>query len=125
MAWLIWPAVLWLWSWVRRGMLKRRSGPKRLGDLSIRPFPGAAEALTAVADGEVDAALVDSISGRLYLAEQTEPALKRLPEPVTVEPFALVTRIEDETLLDRLNGSLAGMSADGRLEQIIGHWLGD
>jgi polar amino acid transport system substrate-binding protein len=108
-----------------QGHVEATQWAKRLSDLSIRPFPSAAEALAAVAAGDADAALVDSISGRLYLAEQAQPALKRLSEPVTVEPFALVTRIEDETLLDRLNDSLEAMMADGRLEQIIGRWLGD
>lgn len=108
-----------------QGHVEATQWAKRLGELSIQPLPSAAEALTAVAAGEADAALVDSISGRLYLAEQEQPALKRLPAPVTVEPFALVTRIEDETLLDRLNGALEDMIANGRLEQIIGRWLGD
>jgi ABC-type amino acid transport substrate-binding protein len=53
----------------------------------------------------------------------TQPALKRLPDPVTVEPFAIVTRIDDEMLLENLNTSLQNLVESGELDRIISQWL--
>lgn len=95
---------------------------RRLPDLTVNPYNTADEALAAVARGEADAALVDAIGGRLYLANQ--PTLQRIADPVTLEPFVLVVRIEDELLLEKLNQSLAHLRAAGRLDEITNHWLG-
>ena len=106
----------------------------RLPDLTVNPYNTADEALAAIARGEADAALVDAISGRLFLANQptnpseasgqAQPTLRRTSDVVTVEPFALVVRIEDELLLEKLNESLDRLRAAGRLDEITNHWLG-
>jgi polar amino acid transport system substrate-binding protein len=103
------------------GHVEATEWAKRVADLAIRPFPTADEALTAVQQGEADAALTDAISGRLFLREND--GLKRLPENVTVEPFALVVRSEDEQLLTVLNQSLANLQQSGQLDQIVSEWL--
>ena len=98
----------------------------RLPDLAIAPYNTADEALAAVARGEASAALVDAISGRLYLASQPsdQPSLERIATPVTVEPFALALRIEDELLLEKVNESLDRLRAAGQLDEITDDWLG-
>lgn len=96
---------------------------KRLANLAVLPYPTADEALTAVAAGAADAALIDAVSGRLYL--KTTPGLKRTSQPVTVEPFAVVVRIDDQRLLAAVNGALNRLQQAGTLEQMIGQWLGE
>lgn len=98
---------------------------KRLENLEILPFGSAAEALDAVAAGQADAGLVDSISGRLYIKEQgpDQPSLNRVETPVTVEPYAAVIRIEDQKLLVNLNEALQSLKTEGRLDLIIARWL--
>jgi ABC-type amino acid transport substrate-binding protein len=110
-----------------QGHVEATQWAKRLGNLQILPYSGAAEALDAVAGGTADAALVDSISGRLYLQEQApgQQQLQRLPNPVTVEPYAIITRIEDEMLLVKINEALLSLTRSGQLEQIIDRWLGN
>lgn len=95
-------------------------------NVTVLPYPSADEALSAVAAGEADAALVDSISGRLFLqaAPAANPPLRLLPDPVISEPFAVVVRIEDETLLAELDTQLAQMESDGRLAALVSRWLG-
>ena len=95
-------------------------------DLAVLPFGSADEALLAVAGGEADAAVVDSISARLFLgAAHGDGRLLRLaPTPVSAELFAVVTRIEDEALLEQIDNELARLDADGRLEDLISRWLG-
>ena len=98
---------------------------KRLGDLQILPFNSSGEALDAVAAGDANAGLVDNISGRLYLKDQAsdQPQLRRISNPVTVEPYAIVVRIEDEMLLVKLNEALLKLKTNGELDQIIADWL--
>ena len=103
------------------GHVEATEWAKRLANLEIRPYPTADEALTAVQQGNADAALADAISGRLFL--QQTSGLKRLPQSVTVEPFAFVVRNEDEQLLDILNQSLANLQQSGQLDQIEEVWF--
>ncbi|MBK7896916.1 MAG: amino acid ABC transporter substrate-binding protein [Anaerolineaceae bacterium] len=104
------------------GHVEATEWAKRVVDLAIVTFPTADEAITAVQQNDADAALVDAVNGRLYLRNHDD--LKRLPESVTVEPFALVVRSEDEQLLDVLNQSLATLQQSGQLDQIEANWLG-
>lgn len=104
------------------GHVEATDWAKSIPDLAVSPYPTADEALTAVAAGGADAALVDAISGRLFLAQT--PALKQVADPVTVEPFALVTRIEDGRLLAQLDQALVRLKETGTLEQIVADWLG-
>jgi polar amino acid transport system substrate-binding protein len=103
------------------GHVEATEWAKRVEGLVVRPFPTADEALTAVQQGNADAALTDAISGRLFLREND--SLKRLPQSVTVEPFALVVRSEDRQLLTVLNQSLATLQQSGQLDQIESEWL--
>jgi polar amino acid transport system substrate-binding protein len=103
------------------GHVEANTWANRLANLTVLPFGSAEEAVTAVAEGQADAALIDAVSGRLALQEH--PDLQRLPDPVTVEPFALVVRIDDELLLENLNQSLNNLNESGQLQRIIENWL--
>ena len=104
------------------GHVEATTWAKRIPDLTVRPYPTGDEALTAVTEGKADATLIDAIGGRLFLKEQ--PQLQ-IAQEVTVEPFAIVVRIEDEQLLTRLNTSLENLRQSGELAAIIGKWLGN
>ena len=104
------------------GHVEATEWAKRVENLEIMTFSTADEAITAVQQGNTHAALTDAISGRLFLRDHD--GLKRLPESVTVEPFALVVRNEDEQLLDVLNQSLATLQQSDQLDQIEAEWLG-
>lgn len=105
------------------GHVEATAWAKRLPNLTVVPYPTADEALTAVINNEADAALVDAISGRLFL-QQTD-RLKHTAVPITVEPFAIVTRIGDRRLLSELNNSLTHLQSNGNLDEITNHWLGE
>ena len=94
---------------------------RKLADLTILPFGSADEALTAVADNSAAAALIDAISGRLFIA--AHPELKWVETVVSIEPFAIAVRIEDEQLLEKLNQSLVHLQKNGSLAQIIDQWI--
>lgn len=97
---------------------------RRLTNLTILPYNTPDEAITAVLTQDADAALVDMVNGRLFLHDSATTDLTYLPDPITVEPYALVVRRDDERLLDELNNSLDRLTQTGQLEQIIENWLG-
>lgn len=90
---------------------------RRLGALTVVPYETPREALDAVVRGEAHAALTDAISARLYLAESD--TLHVHYPPISVEPFAMVVRIEDKRLLTELNKALETLEENGQLETII------
>ncbi len=104
-----------------QGHVEALNWQRRLNGLEIRPFATPDEAITAVSNQQADAALVDAVNGRLAL--QNHPTLTWLPEPVTVEPYALVVRQQDQQLLEQLNNTLATLYTNGTLDQIITRWL--
>ena len=53
-----------------QGHVEATQWAKRLPDLAFCPIPAPMTRWDAVAAGEADAALVDGVSGRLYLKEQ-------------------------------------------------------
>lgn len=93
--------------------------------MEIRTYGSADEALAAVVSGEADAALVDSVSGRLYLRQHAtgDPKLTYLPQPVISEPYAVVVRIADQQLLEEINRILAELDDEKTLERIIAEHL--
>lgn len=107
-----------------QGHVEATQWAKRLPDLSVIPYASAEEALAAVAAGDAESALVDGVSGRLFLKDQSASPLARTGQPVTVEPYAMVVRIEDETLLAKLDEALSSLTASGDLERLVGQWLG-
>ena len=107
-----------------QGHVEATQWAKRLPDLTVLPFTSAGDALAAVAEGEAEAALIDGVSGRLYLKAEPDSALERAGEPVTVEPYAMIVRIEDELLLAKLDEALSSLKAGGELDRLIAYWLG-
>lgn len=105
------------------GHVEATTWADKLPELTVQPYPTADEAMTAVQEGEANAALVDAISGRLFLKDN--PDLQPATKPVTAEPFAMVVRIADQQLLNELNNSLAQLQTSGKLNEIISQWLGE
>lgn len=97
---------------------------KHLDDLTIVTYESTAGTIGAVAGGEADAALVDSVSGRLFLRDQPADDLTLLKEPVYSEPYSPAVRIEDRILLMEINEALARLADTGRLDEIINQHLG-
>jgi polar amino acid transport system substrate-binding protein len=103
------------------GHVEARWWQRRVADLTIETFDTPTAALTAIAAGDAEAALMDTIAGRQFLA--TTPGLRRLPEPVTVEPYAAVVRAGDQVLLEQINAALATLEGNGTVAAIERRWL--
>ena len=105
-----------------QGHMVANQWQRRVPGLTINTYDTPEGALDAVGAGRADAAIVDGISARLYL--RANEGVEAIEEPVTVEPYAMVVRIEDEMLLKELNESLDRLQESGRLDELIVRWLG-
>lgn len=99
---------------------------RRMKGLTIQPFSDAGEAIAAVAKGDARVALVESVSGYLYLRQQSEATsdLDIVPVVISSEPYAMAVRIDDRVLLAELNNALERLSNNGKLAGIIDRYLG-
>jgi ABC-type amino acid transport substrate-binding protein len=105
-----------------QGHVEATTWQRQLGNLMLLQRNSPDEALQAVAAGEASAALVDSVSGRLFTRDRA--GLEVVEPAVTDEPYAIVVRRRDERLLEAINAALAGLGQSGRLAEIERAWLG-
>ena len=103
------------------GHVQARDWVRQLGGVAVLPLATPAEALQALVDGSADAALVDAVSARQF--RRDHPELRLLPEPVTVEPYAIAVRVDDDELLRNLDRALDALRAAGALDALVAGWL--
>ncbi len=108
-----------------QGHMEANRWERRLVSLQIQTYDTASAALQAVAQGAAAAALVDHTSARLFGQQHPEAALQRLPEPITVKPYALVVRKADGRLLRHLNNTLEQLHQSKQIDAILTKWLGE
>lgn len=94
---------------------------RRYPEMTILPLPTANDALWVVVQQEAAGALVDQISGRLY--QRDFPQLQIVTDPVTVEPYAIVTRVDDQSLLGKINDALLVLESQGEIDRIVDRWI--
>ena len=103
------------------GHVETTNWQRQVPDLAIAVHQSSDEALSALAMGRVDAAVVDNITARLFTGRQPDLGLVFIP--VSEEPYAMVVRREDSKLLAELNRSLSLISSNGQLDSILNSWL--
>ena len=99
------------------GEIEAERWTRRLDSLEIQRYLLPDETMEAVLNGEADAALVDTISARLYTRDH--PELVMAQKLTTHEPFVIAMRDGDFLLTEAIEDILAAMQADGTLERII------
>lgn len=87
----------------------------KIENLTIIPLQTPDEVIRAVEAGSADVAIIDNITARL----SRSPDVRIIENPVTVEPFAIVVRVEDRVLLNQINDTLAQLERSGRLAEIL------
>ena len=78
----------------------------------------AAEALEALAAGEVEAAVVDGLAARV--AARSAPLMMIL---VTDEPYVIAARGADTALIEAFDDTLDVMRGDGTLDLLLERWM--
>lgn len=95
---------------------------RRLRSLEIQRHMLPQDALDAVARGDADAALVDTITARLSLTSY--PELRQAEQTTAPDEYVIAIRAADFRLIDAVERALDGMRADGTLDAILNRWLG-
>jgi arginine/lysine/histidine transporter system substrate-binding protein len=97
-----------------RYLARRRAG------VEIKYTQSAVDALKAVDNGWVEAAIVDGVSARQLLPKY--PELQTV-EQVTSDPYAIAVWGESTQLRAAINAKLAEMKQDGTLQRIVEEWM--
>ncbi len=103
------------------GDVEARRWARRLPGLEVQTWMDPLGALAAVEAGQADVALVDAISARMAL--RGRPVLRISGDPVTYEPYAVVTRRRSQTLFEVIERTLGELSADGTVGRLLERWL--
>lgn len=98
-----------------------RRWSRRIPPFTGMPYERPTYALDAVRLGEADAALVDAISGRLYLREHPEWNVRY--EYITTSLFSVASRIDRKWVFKLVNAAMLDMLNDGTVDRILSRWL--
>jgi ABC-type amino acid transport substrate-binding protein len=86
-------------------------------------FPEAAPALQALADGQVDAVVVDIPVIAEYIKTQPAAGIKLTGGPVTEEACGIAVSKAKPELLQLLNDALRQVQVDGAYDRIFQKWF--
>lgn len=103
------------------GHIAAQRWQRRLSALDVVPVMLPDEAMQAVQAGTVDAALVDTVSTRLYLEQH--PDLVMANETTVPEQYRIALRKENYRLIAAVEDALDEMIADGTLDALIAKWF--
>lgn len=87
----------------------------------IITYEQPAEALTALAAGEVQAAVLDNVTAQTALAQGTGYRIRELPSHV--EPYVIATRRQDRKLSAEVDRILLELLEKGGVEALLEKWL--
>jgi len=94
-----------------------------LPDITVRAYETVAALLEHLDKGEVDAALIDSVSAYYFIFSSDKPYFI-LSESMAEEDYAIGFRKEDRALRDKVQQIISDMKADGTLGRISRKWFG-
>lgn len=86
-------------------------------------FDESPEALTALANGDVDAVVTDIAVIAEFVTDHPELNVQLMGQPLTVEAYAIVVNKERPDLLQILNAGLTRIREDGTYDQIFEKWF--
>jgi ABC-type amino acid transport substrate-binding protein len=94
---------------------------KEIEDLSLENYITPQDMLSALKEGEVEAAIVDAVSAYHFIA--TEGGVQVVGDPLTDELYVIAVQLDSPLLLKAVNEVLVEMREDGTLERLQGKWF--
>ena len=107
-------------EWGSMGDVEARQLLRRM-DFELYPYPTAEEALTMLADAQVDVAITDVVSTYQFVRERG--GVKIVGSPVTDDSYVIATRLDSPILSGRINEAILELSANGFLDQLRMEWF--
>lgn len=99
------------------------SDPTNVEGATVERYNKGFEAVQALTQGKVDAVVIDNEPAKSFVS--TTDGLKILDEPISKEEYAIAVNKDNEALLNAVNGVLADMEENGKLDEIRNKYLGD
>ncbi|MBO7662214.1 MAG: amino acid ABC transporter substrate-binding protein [Clostridia bacterium] len=91
------------------------------GEERVSKFPVGADAVEALKTGKVDCVIIDNEPAKAYVA--ANEGLKVLESQYAVEDYAIAVALNNTELLDKINGALKELIADGTVAAIIAKYI--
>ena len=91
------------------------------GEERVSKFPVGADAVEALKTGKVDCVIIDNEPAKAYVA--ANEGLKILESQYAVEDYAIAVALNNTELLDKINGALKELIADGTVAAIIAKYI--
>ena len=91
------------------------------GSENVIRYKTGAEAVQALKAGKVNAVIIDNEPAKSFVA--ANEGLKILDAEWAVEDYAICVAKENTELLDSINGALAELSTEGKIDEIINKYI--
>ena len=89
----------------------------------VERYNKGVDAVMSLKQGKIDCVIIDNEPAKVFVSENDD--LKILDEPFAEEEYAICVDKSNSELKDKINQALTDLKADGTLDEIIGHWIGD
>ena len=90
---------------------------------TIEGYNKGADAIQALKQAKVDAVMIDMETAKEFVKKNND--LRILEEPFDQEEYSICYRKDDAELGKKLDEALTALKADGTLDGIVSHWIGD
>ncbi|MCR4745198.1 MAG: transporter substrate-binding domain-containing protein [Lachnospiraceae bacterium] len=91
------------------------------GDENIERYSKGMEAVQALAQGKIDAVIIDNEPAKVYVAENE--GLKILDTAYAEEEYAICVALDNTELVDKINTALAKLKEDGTIDGIVAKYI--
>ncbi|MBR0465059.1 MAG: amino acid ABC transporter substrate-binding protein [Clostridia bacterium] len=88
---------------------------------TVERYKTGADAVQALLTGKVDCVVIDNEPAKAFVA--ANEGLVILDTEYTIEDYAIAIALDNETLLNDINGALAALTADGTIPAIIAKYI--
>lgn len=92
-----------------------------LGEDHVQRFESGVVATQALVNGQIDAVVIDNEPAKAYV--EANSGLKILDTEYAVEDYAAAVKKGNTELLDKVNGALSELKADGTIDEIIANYI--
>jgi polar amino acid transport system substrate-binding protein len=108
-------------EWGSEGDVVGRRLQRKIEGLSLENYMAPQDVLSALQEGEVEAAIVDAVSAYQFMV--TESDVQVVGDPLTDELYVIAVRLDSPLLLRAINEALVEMREGGTLERLQEKWF--
>jgi ABC-type amino acid transport substrate-binding protein len=108
-------------EWGSQADMEARRLKQTVAGLTILSRPTAQDALQALAAGQADATIADSVSAHQFMRSNTGQV--RVVEALTDEPYVIASRARSRRLAEAINQALLELRQSGELDRLLARWF--